>query len=272
VTDEGTRPDSTERAKADRGNRPTTAERGRGAATEPDRGGGSDGYGTDRDWSGGDSDESRDDGRVGRRRGVLAGAVTLLGAGLVVAPDAVQAIPPIGALSAALGDVGATDLAVGLAVLVALVAVVATRSDARGPPDWEDPFRVPRERAGDRTGSIGAGTDRLIERACERGGEDLDAVRGRLRRVAVAAVASSRGVPEARAEDLVAAGDWTDGAVAAAFVGDSPVPIRSRVRGWIDPPAERRRRIEATVEAVATVREREGGVTGPNRTPREATA
>ncbi|ELZ24109.1 hypothetical protein C475_12707 [Halosimplex carlsbadense 2-9-1] len=53
--------------------------------------------------------------------------------------------------------------------------------------------------------------------------------RDRLRETAVRTVARRRSVSRERAERLVARGDWTDDAAAAAFLGDQSAPRRVRL-------------------------------------------
>jgi hypothetical protein len=75
--------------------------------------------------------------------------------------------------------------------------------------------------------------------------------RDQLRKIAVAEVAFDNG--ETAAEDVVATGKWTENRPAALFVGDEVEPtLFERLRTWLDPESEHRRRMLATIEAIET--------------------
>ena len=77
-------------------------------------------------------------------------------------------------------------------------------------------------------------------------------VRAAVRETAVRAYASEHGVDEKRAADAVAAGEWTDDRVAAAFLGDERAPhypLRERLRGWVQPEHAFERRATKAADA-----------------------
>jgi len=77
-------------------------------------------------------------------------------------------------------------------------------------------------------------------------------VRAAVRDTAVRAYASEHGVDEERAADAVAAGEWTDDRVAAAFLGDERAPhypLRERLRGWVQPEHAFERRAAKAADA-----------------------
>jgi hypothetical protein len=83
--------------------------------------------------------------------------------------------------------------------------------------------------------------------------EEREQVRDVVWRTAVRAYAQRHGVSRTAATDAVAAGDWTDDVVAAAFVGDDRaprLPLRERLRGWLHPNRAFRRRAERAASAV----------------------
>jgi hypothetical protein len=77
-------------------------------------------------------------------------------------------------------------------------------------------------------------------------------VRAAVRETAVRAYASEHGVDDERAADAVAAGEWTDDRVAAAFLGDERAPhypLRERLRGWVQPEHAFKRRAARAADA-----------------------
>ena len=116
----------------------------------------------------------------------------------------------------------------GVAALVAVPAIVSGRSrnlDQTEMPATERPAEAP---------GPGAGFDRAVERRFDLGalfGERED-LRERLRTATVGALVRS-GVERSTATERVERGEWTDDAVAAAFLaGDSP-PLATRLRAWL---------------------------------------
>jgi hypothetical protein len=82
--------------------------------------------------------------------------------------------------------------------------------------------------------------------------DDYDAVRCEIRRIAVSAVAHVEGCDEAAAEDTVREEEWTDDAIAAAYVSDreSALLFRQRLRAWLRPSRTRIDRIERSLSAI----------------------
>jgi hypothetical protein len=149
----------------------------------------------------------------------------------------------------------------GLAWLFAAVAgLYALYRGARGPsrpsvaPEFVDrpPERAPRD---DRV--VGADVDRVLARrvAAGRAGDVRDAgreLRRSLRGLAVEAMVHE-GLDREAARGAVRRGDWTDDRAAAAFLGGAgapSLPLRDRVRGWLDPDREFERRLDRTVAAI----------------------
>lgn len=116
------------------------------------------------------------------------------------------------------------------------------RLDAtRGPP--------PETVAVDPRTVTGGGVDARFGDLVDRG--DPDAVGGVLRDRAVAVERTAAGVDRETARDRVARGAWTDDRLAAAVVGaDTPVPVAARLRAWLDPAGETRRRLRRTLTAL----------------------
>lgn len=85
-----------------------------------------------------------------------------------------------------------------------------------------------------------------FEAAAETGRSDVG---NQLRETAVTEVAFDIG--ETAARNAVATGVWTDNRPAALFVGDEVDPtLFERLRTWLDPESEHRRRLLATIAAI----------------------
>ena len=196
----------------------------------------------------------------GRRLALAVGvAVTLLGVGLVVAPDAVRSVPLLGGLATAPTGEDAERLALVLTGIALLAAGGTARATGGAASAAFDPFlRRSPERIADDRATVGADVDRQVARAVTAGGEELAAIRTRLRRAAVAAASRGGREPEA-AEAAVDAGTWTDDPTAAAFLGEPGYPPAARARAWLDPPGERERRVRETVRAIRRAREEASG-------------
>lgn len=109
--------------------------------------------------------------------------------------------------------------------------------------------------AADRT-RTGASFDARIEAACTGDEEALDAVRSVLAETAASAYARAGDCEREAVCRAVATGAWTDDPVASAFLADDEGPnfsVLARLRAWLDPEVERRRRVERTVAAVGGV-------------------
>jgi hypothetical protein len=83
-------------------------------------------------------------------------------------------------------------------------------------------------------------------------------VRERVRETAVRAYAHGADTGEDAAREAVAAGEWTDDRLAAAFLGDERAPrypLRERLRGWLHPGRAFRRRAQRAADAAHTLAE-----------------
>lgn len=175
--------------------------------------------------------------------GVLA---TLLGVGLLVAPDRVNT-GPVESLTARVAATEANTLMLGLAVAAVLLVAVAA---------WP---RSTRDGVADRARPDDPDEDRLlgaaVETAVSGGGDPWGRLRERLVEAAVEAYARRAGVPVADADAAVRSGAWTDDRLAAGVTtGDHA--LRAQVRLWSAPERERRRRVERTVTAIERLDER----------------
>jgi hypothetical protein len=99
-----------------------------------------------------------------------------------------------------------------------------------------------------------ADIDAAIDDAVAGDDAAMDTVTERLAAAATTAYAIGGGVSQADARRAVRAGTWTDDAVAAALLSPTePQSLLARLRLWLDPESERRRRIRRTVDAIEQV-------------------
>jgi len=177
-----------------------------------------------------------------RAVGVLGLLGSVLALALVVSP-AVASIRPVELAAAALPTDRPDLLVAGVGLVVGLVATVFSRlgSDDPTPPL----VTAPPEYSQSATPTTGRGFDAALERA-----DSESHVRDTLRATAVETLVQQSGLDRQRARTAVREGSWTDDRLAAALVGTVQVPLVSRLRAWLDPVAEHRRRIERTIDAI----------------------
>jgi hypothetical protein len=185
--------------------------------------------------------------------GLIGTLVTLGAVALVLAPDTVLAVVPVDAVVAS--DPRVTLVAVaGLLGLVS-VAVARSRGGADTPPMVDHSLESVDAAAGP---APGQSVTYRVERAAD-GDDGADAsVRETLSASAVRALARDPAVETEAAEDALRSGEWTDDPLAAAYLGDPTMPLSSRLREWLAPERERRRRIERTVAAIEAAGEASG--------------
>lgn len=205
---------------------------------------------------------------VGRALGRLFGRLgavdtdRLLGA--VVAVGAVLALTSIALAGFLTGLAGSflTSLLYAFALLLPavglfLVVTIAHRliREERG---THDPVRSPPPEAGvtEADWSVGRETQLELSGATAsqyRCHDHLSAgkIRSRLRRGAVNRVRTRHGHDEETASALVAAGEWTDDPVAAAFLSaERQYPLADRIRAAFDPGQAYCRRVCRTLDAI----------------------
>lgn len=201
-------------------------------------------------------------GRLRVAFGVVGALAALLGVLSVGAPSLVAETEPLATLvGAASGLEPRTLLVLGSAAVgLYLVGAVWRSPDDRlvaGDRSGSERFeRVVDERpetvaAPDRA-LTGNDFDAAVERATAGDRRAMDRIRDRLRRLAVVHLHRD-GWDGDSATEAVASGEWTADRTAAALLSEDeePVaPLRSRIRLWLDPAAERERRIRRTVAAV----------------------
>lgn len=198
--------------------------------------------------------------------GIVGGAATLLAALAVVRPDVVLGVDLLARPVRTVSSMRTRDLLLGGSALVGLYALWAARSpsDERvfEAGDADERFeritdRPPERVTADERTLSARELDETIEVGVEGDEVALDRVRDRLRSLAVARLDRTRsdGGRPADSEPpgaTIAAGDWTDDRTAAAFLseGEPSHSLFSRLRLWLDPAAERERRVRRTVAAI----------------------
>ena len=180
--------------------------------------------------------------------GVFGVLATLFGVGLVLAPGLVGS-GPVGGAVETVTSAGTAELMLVLGGVVAVLAgaVPWRRSRADG-----DPFEGKPDRSMDSTHTDRLGTE--VGAAVREGGEAWERVRSELADLAVETYTDVENVSPAVAEEAVQRGGWTGDDLAAGVLAGG-VSRRARLRLWLTPERERRRRVERTVRAV----ERLGG-------------
>lgn len=199
------------------------------------------------------------------RQGVLAGglglAATLLALALVLVPGAVRSIAP---LDSAVAAVESTDsrtlmLAVGLLAGLITTAVARTRRSDQTAASRPRPLveRPPEVVTSGYRARPGESLDQQVEHAVAGESAAGDQVRETLRAAAIRRLARDPSVDSGTAERTVQRGEWTDDELAAAFLGSWQPSVGARLREWLDPEAERRRRIDRTLTAIERIGGRE---------------
>jgi len=183
-----------------------------------------------------------------------AGAVAVLASGLLfLAPGVVGGLAPVETVSrsTALSEDGARAFLFGLVGVGCLLWVAATPESAT---DEDTTFPPVEARTGDDASTVGGGFDRNLAASLSAAAEGLDGdeVRPDLRALAADAVAAAQGCTRREARKRVAAGEWTDDRVAAAYLadGEGPPTLGRRLRSRLRPRKTKRRRVERTVRAI----------------------
>jgi hypothetical protein len=194
-------------------------------------------------------------GRVDTGLGVFGVLATLLGVGLLFAPGLLRT-GPVTDLTTAVAETGSTQLLLVLGFLTALLVGVAAWPGSTAPDEAGTPAFPP---PGDHHPATDGGGDAVlgadIEAAVREGGSAWRQARAMLADTAVSAYAQREGVSQSNAAEAIEQGRWTDDPLAAGVVGNE-VPRRARLRLWLAPERERRRRIERTTAAIERLQHR----------------
>jgi len=183
-----------------------------------------------------------------------ARATALAGLGVVASAVAVGVVVGL-APASAFGPVSGVDATLGTGILGLGLLAYALHRRRSGDVDLDDPLLADYE-AGSRD-APGERVDAALARiaADSSGRATTDArvlVRERVRVTAERAYAQGAGTDDVDAAEAVAAGEWTDDRVAAAFLGDDRaprLPLRERLRGWLHPGRAFERRARRAADA-----------------------
>lgn len=207
--------------------------------------------------------------------GVAGALVAFVGAVVAVSPS-VATGTPLAPVADAVAAVGAYPLMLAGGALVALSLVGSALvpsaerrlSDDGASERFERLVSRPPEAVVDGAPRTAAAFDATVERAVAGDEQSLERVRERLAGLTVAALDGRVDDQTTGTDDRrVATGTWTDDRTAAAFLAGPEGPsqtLAARIRHWLAPERERRRRIRRTVAAIQNPADRRnpGGTSG----------
>lgn len=189
--------------------------------------------------------------------GTLGTLITVVAAAAVFAPGVVRSVGPLAGVVDTLAEVDRrqllllTSLVVGL--FISAASWRATRSAKTERTAFEEATEGPPEAVTTaRQRRTATGLEAEFDAAIDGDEEAIERVRDRLRETATAAYAQSAGCETSDARAVVRRGEWTEDRTAAAALADEDGPthsLGSRLRLWLDPESERRRRFDSTVRA-----------------------
>lgn len=188
---------------------------------------------------------------------VSAGAVaSLCGLALALAPGLAERFP-FDALAGAIVGVDQTAAVLLAAGAVGGYALLVAWTDGRAPRADSEAFdrlrdRSPEAARSETTARTAARVDATVDRVVDEG-EGTGDLTAELTATAAVAYAAAAGTDRATARTAVETGAWTDDPVAAAVLGAGSPPLTARLRLWLVPRRERRRRIERTIAAIERV-------------------
>ncbi len=200
----------------------------------------------------------------------LLGTIGLAAVGFAIlaitAPGELESIAPVRALAEttpiADGAARAIGFAIGGAICAVWVAWSAGTDRSKQLPDGslspaDIEFETLRETPPEHTNAaavVGGEFDESVATAANdaTNGDESDPIRGDVRSLAVTVVSHSEGCSASEAESIVEAGEWTDDAVAAAYVADdeAALSIRYRVLAWLRPSRTKRDRVRRAIRAI----------------------
>jgi hypothetical protein len=193
-----------------------------------------------------------------RPRTVVFGTVGLLATAVAVVLTVAPAVAGE-SLVAVLGTVSPTTALLAGSLVVGVCAAVAGWLGGVLVGDSPTAFDVaadspPETVTATESRLVAADIDAAIDDAVAGDDAAMDAVTERLAAAATTAYAVGSSTSQASARQAVRAGTWTDDAVAAALLSPTePQSLLARLRLWLDPESERRRRIRRTVGAIERV-------------------
>lgn len=189
---------------------------------------------------------------------LAAGAVaSLCGLALALVPGLTERAP-FDTLAGAIVGVDRTPAVLLAASAVGGYTLLAAWAEGRSQTVDPKAFdrlrdRPPEAARSETTARTAARVDATIDWVVDEGERTGD-LTAELTATAAAAYAAATGTDRATARAAVETGAWTDDPVAAAVLGAGSPPLAARLRLWLVPHRERRRRIERTIAAIERVR------------------
>lgn len=200
--------------------------------------------------------------------GALGAFAVAFGVGLLFVPDLLLALGPVDASVSVAAQLDTTVVALlaGGILVVSLATLSRTPTDvdptdtqSSADPRFEHASTVPPEETTQTTAVTAAGIENDVRDAATNGGDAYHEVLVLLYETAASAHAERTGVAIQDAKAAVDGGTWTADPVAAVTLAgaDGPTPpLTMRLRLWLVPTRERRRRIERSVAAIEGVTQR----------------
>lgn len=180
---------------------------------------------------------------IGLLATAVAVAITVLGS---------AGTGPVGFISGLDSPLFLIGTGIGIVCVGGIIAWMVGFRSATAETIYDAAVESPPEDVTERRGTLAAAQHETQVADAQAGDPDaMDALVGRLRQTAVTIYAVSGGVTRDDAQLAVVAGTWTDDRIAAATLAeDEPQPLVARLRLWLDPEQERKRRIERTITAI----------------------
>ncbi|MFC7070505.1 DUF7269 family protein [Halobaculum lipolyticum] len=184
---------------------------------------------------------------------LIATAVLSLATGVIVSEQSLISVLPFTAPAFDfLGELDPETVLTGGAILVGVIGGLLGLKrwiDGISPTETGADDTMPEEVTVDPATVSGADIDHVLEAG--ESAHHVEEARGGLADTAVAVLETTQDVSPETAEEHVKTGTWTDDSLVAGFLGsEAPVPLVARLRGWLNPVSERRRRIDRSVTAI----------------------
>lgn len=178
--------------------------------------------------------------------GVVGVVATLFGVLLLVAPETI-AVGPIVPLAETVATVDAAMLLLigGIAAVLLILVTIWPHSESREQFAQDASTQETKRHPADHS-------MRSFEQAIRDGGDAFDAARRTLVATATHSYATVNDVSESAARNAVKRGEWTDDSLAAGVLSET-TPLSARLRLWIAPARERRKRLERTIDAIESL-------------------
>lgn len=185
---------------------------------------------------------------------VIGFFLTGLALALLLVPEVIRAIAPLDNVVSTLTEQDPRVLMLVVSVAVGLLGLAVSRGRPQQTHLGSEPIRLvsetPETAQTERRTRPGAALDEQLTIAVEGDETAAVALRESLRERAVRTLASDPATSVEAARAAVDDGSWTDDSLVAVYLGRETLPLSARLRAWLDPGAEQRRRARRTVAAI----------------------